>query len=379
MGSRHRFSSASTSLATTVMLIWMCVASAATDYYKLLGVSRDASLKEIKKAYRQKSLEFHPDKNKEEGAAEKFAEIARAYEVLSDEDKKPIYDKYGEEGLKQHEERGGGGGGGFDPFEDMFSHFGFNFGGGQRQRGKETTPSMELPLHLTLEQLYKGASIDIVYVRQALCLQWEMCMKNAPECQGPGIRVIRQQLAPGFVQQVQQRDSRCVARGKMWKDNCSSCPQQTVTEKINLTIEVQAGLRNNEKITFEGVTDEAPGLAPGDLHFVVFTEPHDVYHRDKDDLYKTMEVALVDALTGFEITLKHLDGQEFTVTVDTVTDCDHVMRVPGKGMPRRNGRGFGDLYLTFEVDFPDELTKEQKTAIRKILGDADKNKKSDEL
>lgn len=343
----------------------------AADYYQLLGISRSATLKEIKKAYRSKSLEFHPDKNKEEGASEKFSTIARAYEVLSDEDKKSVYDQHGEEGLKQHElqkqqqEHGGGGfGGGFD---DIFSQF-FG-GGGQRQQksSEQQTPSVTIPLHVSMEQLYKGDTIEVQYVRQVLCLQWEMCMKNMPECQGPGIRVHRQQIAPGFVQQVQQHDTRCVARGKMWKNDCTACPQKTQTEKVNLSIEVTPGLRPNDKITFDKVTDERPGYIAGDLHFVITQEPHDVYHRDRDDLYKTIEVPLVDALTGFTISLQHLDGKEFSVTVNEVTDCDHVMRVPGKGMPRRSGRGYGDLFITFEVDFPDTLSDEQKVEIRRIL------------
>jgi DnaJ-class molecular chaperone len=371
-----------------IIIVLSCFAgSLAADFYKLLGLSRDASLKEIKKAYRQKSLEYHPDKNKEEGAADKFAEIARAYEVLSDEDKKKIYDRHGEEGLKQHEQQQGGGGGGFGGgFDDIFSQF---FGGGQgggRQRGdgEQQTESVTIPLHVTLEQLYKGHTIEATYVRQVLCLQWEMCVKSMPECQGPGVRVHRQQIAPGFVQQVQQHDARCVSRGKMWKQNCSACPAKTVTEKVDLTVDISAGLRPNERITFEKVADEKPGYTAGDLIFVIMQEPHKVYHRDRDDLYKTMEVPLVDALTGFTITLQHLDGKEFDVTVNEVTECDHVLRVPGKGMPRRNGRGFGDLYLTFEVDFPDTLTQEQKIAIRQILGDGShnsnsENKSNDEL
>ena len=122
-----------TSIRLFVQLCALLSVVVTADYYKLLGVSRNASTKEIKKAYRQKSLEFHPDKNKEEGASEKFAEIARAYEVLSDENLKEIYDRHGEEGLKQHEQRGGGGGGG-GGFDDIFSQFGFNFGGGGRRR-----------------------------------------------------------------------------------------------------------------------------------------------------------------------------------------------------------------------------------------------------
>ena len=365
----HNISLAGRLCYSFVLLLLLSAVAAArgTDFYKLLGLSRDATAKEIRKAYRIKSLEYHPDKNKEEGASEKFAEIARAYEVLSDEELKGIYDRYGEEGLKDHEQRGGGGGGG--GFEDLFEQFGF--GGGRRGRRNEeqTTPSVEIPLHLTLNQFYLGETIEVKYTRQVLCLQWEMCVKQAPDCQGPGIRVRRQQLAPGFVQQVQTADDRCVARGKMWSSGCSACPSKTTTESIELTVDVSPGLRAGEHISFEGVADERPGYKAGDLHFILLEEMHEDFHRDRDDLYKTMEVPLVDALTGFSITLTHLDGKDFTVQVSTVTDCDHVMRVPGKGMPRRNGRGFGDLYLTFEVDFPDELTPAQKTAIRQILGD----------
>lgn len=346
----------------------------AEDFYKLLGVSRSATSKEIKKAYRQKSLEFHPDKNKAEGAAEKFAEINRAYEVLSDQEKRDIYDRHGEEGLKQHEQHGGGGGG--SPFDDFF---GFNFGGRQRRNQEHRTSSVEVPLELTLEQLYKGDTFEVSYIRQVLCLRWEMCMKTNQECQGPGVRVRRQQIAPGFVQQVQQADERCVAPGKMWLQNCSECPTKTETEKISLTIDVNKGMRPGEAITFEGVTDEKPGYKPGDLIFIINEKPHKDYHRDGDHLYKTMEIPLVDALTGFSITLQQLDGTEFTVKIDDTVECDQVVRVPGKGMPRRSGRGYGDLYITFEVDFPDELTGDQKVQLRKILGSASSSKAEGEL
>jgi len=340
----------------------------AVDFYKVLGIKRRASPKEIKKAYRQKSLEFHPDKNKQEGAAEKFAEISRAYEVLSDDDKREIYDAHGEDGLKQHEQQGGGpGGGGFD---DIFSHFGFNpFGNGrEREQREQTTPSVQVPLRMTLKQLYVGSTIEVEYVREVLCVNWQECMKNNQECQGPGIKVRMQQIAPGFVQQVQQRDERCISRGKMWKPNCRACPSgQTETEKIDLTIDVNAGMRNQEHITFEGVADEKPGMQAGDLIFVIEEIGDDSYHRDGDQLYKTIEIPLVDALVGFSIELTHLDGHKFVVDVDGVIECDQVKRIPSKGMPRRSGRGFGDLYLTFEVDFPDSLSENQMMILKDIL------------
>lgn len=342
------------------------------DFYKTLGVKRSATTKEIKKAYRQLSLKYHPDKNSEEGAAEKFAEIARAYEVLADEEKKQIYDRYGEDGLKQHEDQqahGGGGGGFGGGFDDIFSQFFGGQHGRRRDDGEQRSPSVHIPLHLTLEQLYKGENIEVEYVRQVLCLNWEQCVKSAPDCQGPGVRVRRQQLAPGFVQQVQQADDRCVARGKMWNPNCRECPEKTQSEKIDLTIGVYPGLRNEEEIAFEGVADEKPGMQPGHLVFHVFEEKHEVFHRDRDDLYLTMEIPLVDALTGFSFQLKHLDGHEFTVTQTDVTDCDFVQVVHNKGMPRRSGKGFGNLYITYEVDFPDELSAKQREAIREILAE----------
>ncbi|KAL7535102.1 hypothetical protein ACHAWF_005060 [Thalassiosira exigua] len=355
----------------TLLALLASVVRGAQDFYKLLGIKRSASPKEIKKAYRSKSLEFHPDKNKEEGAAEKFAEIAYAYEVLTDEEKKEIYDRHGEEGLKQHEQRQGQGGG-HGGFDDIFSHFGFNFGGhgGRGRQREQTTPNVDVPLRVTMKQLYLGDTIEVSYTRQTLCTNWQDCMRNNQECQGPGVKVRMQQIAPGFVQQVQQRDERCVAQGKMWRSNCRECPSgQTQQEKIELTIDLNKGMYPGESISFEGVADEKPGMNPGDLNFVIVQEKDEYFHRDGDHLYITMEIPLVDALTGFKHEFTHLDGHKFTVNVSGVTECDHVMRVTGKGMPRRGGRGgFGDLYITFDVEFPDSLTDEQRAGIRKILG-----------
>lgn len=351
----------------------VCVAMAA-DFYKILGLSRRATHKEIKKAYRQMSLKYHPDKNKEEGAAEKFAEIARAYEVLSDENLKEVYDSRGEEGLKQHEQQqahgGGGGGGGF---EDIFSHFGFNFGGGggggRNRGGQQRTDDVEIPLRVSMKQLYEGVILEVHYVREVLCVNWEECTRNNPECTGPGVKAFRQQIAPGFVQQVQQNDDRCIARGKMWRSNCNACPKgKTTSEKIDLTLDVTPGMRNGERITFEGVADEKPGFEAGDLHFVIQeTTKGGSFSREGDNLYTTIEIPLVDALAGANISILHVDGKPISFTISDVVECDHVMRLHGKGMPRRNGRGHGDLYVTFDVDFPDTLTDKQKTEIRRIL------------
>ena len=279
----------------TLLALFTNIIQAAQDFYKLLGVKRSATQKEIKKAYRAKSLQYHPDKNKEEGAAEMFAEIAYAYEVLTDEDKKEIYDRHGEEGLKQHEQ-GQGQGGGHGGFEDIFSHFGFGgFGGGGRRQREQSTPNVDVPLRVTMKQLYLGDTIEVDYIRQTLCVNWQECMKNNQECQGAGIKVRMQQIAPGFVQQVQQRDERCVAAGKMWRTNCRECPNgQTQEEKIRLTIDINKGMYPGEPITFEGVADEKPGMTAGDLNFVIVQEQDDHYHRDGDHLYVTVSFVLIE-------------------------------------------------------------------------------------
>lgn len=351
-------------------LVSLAIAKGAS-FYDLLGISRQATTKEIKKGYRKKSLENHPDKNKSEGASEKFAEIARAYEVLSDESLREIYDRQGLKGLEEHEKRQNGpGGGGFDPFDDFFDPFG-GFGGrrgGGRGSQEQRTDEVEMPVFLTLRQFYKGEILDVHYVRDVLCSKWEECMRKDTECAGPGVKLVRQQIAPGFVQQVQMNEPRCTAPGKSWRNNCKACPKgKTEAEKIELTIDVTKGMRPGERITFESVTDEKPGYIAGDLHIKLAEIPHNLYRRDNDHLYMRKEIPLVDALTGFQMELTHVDDHKFTVTVDGVTECDHVMRVPGKGMPRRSGRGFGDLYITFEVDFPDALNDAQKKSIREIL------------
>jgi len=314
------------------------------------------------------SLQYHPDKNKDKGASEKFSEIARAYEVLSDEEKRSTYDRYGEDGLKQSEARGGGGGGG-GGFGDIFEQFGFRGFGNQQQNQRERkTPNVEMPLRMALKQLYLGEVLEVDYVREVLCTNWRDCTKKSNDCQGPGVKIRTQQLAPGFVQQVQVRDDTCIARGEMWKSSCKACPNgKTEPEKTSLTVDVTKGMRNGEPINFEGVADEKVGHAAGDLIFIIQEAKHDVFNRDGDNLYATVEIPLVDALVGFTHTIKHLDGHDVEMKVDDVTECDMVRKVKGEGMPRRSGSGFGDLFVTFEVDFPEALTEEQKTAIDNIL------------
>ena len=354
-----------------LLLICLIISLASADYYKTLGITKKATTKEIKKAYRQLSLKYHPDKNKEEGASSKFSEIARAYEVLSDEEKRETFDRHGEEGLKQQEQRGGGGGGG-DPFSSMFENFGFGgFGNrnNQRQQQENKTPNVEIPLRLNLKQLYLGEVLDVEYVRETLCQNWKECTKKSQDCQAPGIKIRTQQLAPGFVQQVQVRDEKCIGRGEMWRNDCRACPNgKTEPDQTKVQVDITKGMRNNEPIIFEGIADEKVGFVAGDLVFVVNELKHEYFNRDGDNLYASVEIPLVDALVGFTHTMKHLDDHEVVITVSDITECDMIRRVAGQGMPRRSGNGFGDLFVTFEVVFPaKKFNDKDKAGLEAIL------------
>eukprot|EP00752_Nemacystus_decipiens_P006006 g5424.t1 len=337
------------------------------DLYEILGLGRGASSSEIKKAYRQLSLKYHPDKNPSEDAAARFAEVASAYEVLSDEEKRDTYDRFGEEGLKRKEQ-----GGSADPFSDMFSHFGF--GGGRRQREESRTPNVEIPLRVSLRQLYQGDTFDTVYVRQAMCVGAGQCEKKCKDCHGPGIAIKAQHLGPGFIQHVQVRDDNCVAHGKCWKKNCSACPNgPTQQEEVILTAEVQKGMRDRDTIVFEEVADEAIGHRAGHLVFIIETLVHPDFTRRNDDLHMDMEIPLVDALSGFETSFKHLDGHLVEVKRGGITSPGDVLQIKKEGMPRRgsSGKTFGSLYIRFSIAFPKVLSAQQVSTLRGVLLDGE--------
>lgn len=350
-----------------IILLIAVVLAENRDFYKILEVSKQASDAEIKKAYRKKSLKFHPDKNPSPDAAEKFAEIGAAYEVLSDKEKRAVYDRGGEDAVKQQEQRSNQPS--MDPFS-IFEAFGFGGMGGRRQQHNEEprTANAEIPFRVSLKQLYTGDLLDVSYKRQVLCMNAKSCEKNSKECQGPGIKMKVQQLAPGFVQQVQVQDASCVAKGKAWKSPCKACPNgATEDDEIQLVIDLQAGMMENDVVKFEQVTDEAVGHIAGDLIFKIIQEPHDIFTRSGDDLHMALKISLLDSLVGFKTTVVHLDNHIVEISKSDVTYCSEVMKIPDEGMPKKSGKGKGDLYVTFLIDFPRDLTASQKASIQNIL------------
>lgn len=358
-------------LAVLFSILLVCIvyyASAGKDYYKILGVSKAATAAELKKAYRKLSLKYHPDKNPAPDASEKFAELSVAYDVLSDPEKREAYNRGGEDAVKMQEQRENTPAS--DPFS-IFEHFGFGGfggGGGRRQQEEQRTPNVEIPVRVSLRQLYVGEVLDVEYVRQVVCVEANTCQKQNKDCQGPGIKVRMQQLAPGFVQQVQVSDPSCVARGKSWKSPCKACPNgMTEQEEISLTVDIQAGMKDGDTIKFDQVADEAVGHIPGDLIFTIVQATHSLFRRQGDDLHMGFTISLLESLVGFSKTIEHLDGHKVDIIKNDVTYCSQIIVIKNEGMPKRGSRNKGDLYVTLSIIFPHEFNDRQKGLIRQAL------------
>uniref|UniRef100_A0A665VAP0 DnaJ heat shock protein family (Hsp40) member A2a n=1 Tax=Echeneis naucrates TaxID=173247 RepID=A0A665VAP0_ECHNA len=312
-----------------------------TKLYDILGVSPSASENELKKAYRKLAKEYHPDKNP--NAGDKFKEISFAYEVLTNPEKKELYDRYGEQGLRE----GGGGGPGMD---DIFSHiFGggfFNFMGGQggrsRNGGRRRGEDMVHPLKFSTGQGGKTGAVQ-----------------KCTTCRGRGMRIMIRQLAPGMVQQMQSVCTDCNGEGEVIseKDRCKKCEGKKVVKEVKiLEVHVDKGMKHSQKITFGGEADQAPGVEPGDIVLVLQEKEHETFKRDGNDLFMNHKIGLVEALCGFQFMLKHLDARQIVVKYPAgkVIEPGSVRVVRGEGMPQyRNPFEKGDLYIKFDVQFPD--------------------------
>lgn len=347
------------------------------DFYKILGVPRDATPKQIKKAYRELSLKYHPDKIKgDKSKEEKYVEIGNAYEVLSDEEKRRIYDQYGEEGLKN------GGGVKFNNPFDIFSSFGFGGGGGghaHNHHEQRKGPSVEIPLEVTLQDLYLGKSFTVGHKKQVLCHKCRGTgakdsddVQTCPDCGGSGTKIFTQQLGPGFITQTQRTCDKCGGKGKIVKSTCPVCKGAKVEiEDDTITVYVEKGMPNGHSIIFEQEADEAPEITPGDVIFKIVTLPHKRFTRVEHDLHMKMNITLLEALVGFSKTFKHLDGHDVTVTKDSVTKPGEIIMVPEEGMPHHNyASQTGNLYVEVSIKMPNSVTEEQKQAFRELLKDA---------
>lgn len=343
-------------------------------FYKLLGIDKGASDDQVKRAYKKLAMKHHPDRGGDEAT---FKEISKAYNVLSTPEKRAIYDAHGEEALNNMDQ-GGGPQGGPDPF-DLFSQiFGFN-AGGQRQRGKPRTADSTYELQVTLEELYKGTSRDIVFNREAVCGSCNghggLDVRQCPVCNGTGQQVTMHQMGP-FMQQVASPCGRCGGKGMVIPPGgeCKKCKRKgTVKEKKTFSVDVEAGFADGREFRFRGQADEAPGHDAGDVVILIRQKPHKVFHRAQDALVMTKTITLSEALCGFQFSTTFLDGSELTIksSPGQVIRPGDIMTTEGKGMPRPHGQKPGDLHLILEVDFPKEVPIESHNKLREVLGGED--------
>ncbi|WP_434928489.1 molecular chaperone DnaJ [Shewanella sp. HL-SH8] len=341
------------------------------DFYEVLGVSRDVSEREIKKAYKRLAMKFHPDRNPGDKAAEaSFKEVKEAYEILTDSDKKAAYDQFGHAGVDPN--RGGGHGGQGD-FGDIFGDvFGDIFGGGRRgggQRQAARGSDLRYNLELSLEEAVRGLTKELRIPTLAAC---DLCDGSGAKagtkattcgtCHGQG----QVQMRQGFFA-VQQACPTCQGRGKIIKDPCSKCHGEGRVEKSKtLSVKIPAGVDTGDRIrlTGEGEAGEF-GAPPGDLYVQVSVREHNIFTRDANNLYCEVPISFSKAALGGEIEVPTLDGK-VSLKIPTETQTGRMFRLRGKGVKSVRSHAVGDLLCKVVMETPVNLNDKQKELLREF-------------
>ncbi len=342
------------------------------DYYEVLGVARTCSEADLKSAFRKSAMQWHPDRNPGDAAAElKFKELNEAYQCLSDAQKRAAYDRFGHAAF----ENGGGGGGGFggdgfgasmsDIFEDLFGNM---MGGGGRRAGggsgRERGADLRYNLEITLDDAFKGKQAQIVVPTSISC---EACTGSGAKpgskprvcgtCGGQG-RVRAQQ---GFFA-IERTCPSCQGRGQTIDDPCGACSGAgRVSRERTLSVNIPTGVEDGTRIRLAGEGEAGLRGGPaGDLYIFLSIKPHPFFQRDGADLYCRLPISMVQAALGDEVTVRTMDGGEAKVKVPEGTQSGRQFKLRGKGMPVLRSRDVGDLYLQAVVETPQSLTRRQR-------------------
>ena len=350
------------------------------NFYEILGVKKDVNEKELKKQYRKLALKWHPDKNlnNQEEAKKKFEEISNAYQVLLDPEKREIYDKYGEEGLKESEQ-----GGGFHSANDMFASF-FQGGGfnpmGQRQQRKKGKRIVH-HVNISLKDLYFGKTKVYNIKINKLCLECmgKGCKKviKCKKCNGQGVIFIRRMIGPGMMQQMQTTCHDCQGEGEI-KDRktlCKVCDGEgSKNIKKEFKFNIQRGMKEGEFKVFEEEGNEIINGENGDVILVVNQIEHETLSRKGDDLIYTKFINLVDALTYQNFSFEHISGEMITINDNKLLKHDSYHLFEGLGMPIKEEEDkFGNLIVKYNIIYPPSLTDKQKDNFLKIFGKKKEN------
>lgn len=349
------------------------------DYYELLGVGRDADESTLKKAFRKKAMEFHPDRNPDNPEAEKkFKEFGEAYDVLKDPEKRAAYDRYGHAAFEGGMGGGsrGGGAGGFD-FSDVFEEFFGDFmgGGGRRggRRGAARGSDMRFNMEISLEEAYNGKTDTINVPSTVAC---EPCggsgaaEGSTPEtcsgCGGAG----KVRANQGFFM-VERTCPRCQGAGQIITNPCKSCRGAGKVQKNKtLQVKIPKGVEEGTRIRLSGEGEAGDRGAPaGDLYIFLSIKPHQLFKRDGDMLYCQVPIPMTTATLGGQIEVPTIEGKRARIKVPDGTQSGRQFRLRGKGMPELNGGFVGDMIIETLVETPVNLTKKQRELMEEFASE----------
>ncbi|MDS1029441.1 molecular chaperone DnaJ [Bacillota bacterium LX-D] len=345
------------------------------DYYEVLGVNKDASQDEIKKAYRKLARKYHPDVNPgDKSAEEKIKEINEAYAVLSDQEKRASYDQFGHAGASGQGFGGfGGGNADFSGFGDIFDMFFGGFGGRGQHRGPQKGDDVRYDLHITFEEAAFGVEKDIEIPKMEEC---SICHGSGAEpgttpetctvCSGTGQVRITQNTPLGHFQTI-KTCHHCNGTGKIIKNRCHACKgrgQVSVTKKIHLNI--PAGVDNDSRLRVSGEGELGTlGGPPGDLYVFIVVKPHKMFKRQGYDVYCDFPISIVQASLGDELQVPTLDGK-VKLKIPEGTQTGTSFRLKGQGIPKLRGSGRGDQHVRVNVVIPTNLTEKQKELLQQF-------------
>jgi len=356
------------------------------DYYEVLGVGRNASKEEIKKAYRKLAMKYHPDMNKDDPkkAEEKFKEISEAYEVLVDDEKRARYDQFGHEGVQSAFRTGGFDWSDFTHFADISDIFGdlggFGFGGSifdqffgrSARRGPQEGRSLRYDIEISIEEAARGVEKEIRVPHSVACKTCEGAgaksgdMKTCPTCKGSG--QIQRGQRRGYTSFVTITNCpTCRGTGKQVLKKCPDCDGAGVTQTTStIKVSVPKGADEGMRLRIRGAGEASPnGGQPGDLYIVVHIAEHPVFTRDGNDLWVEAPISFAQAALGAEIKVPTLDGDAL-VTIPAGTQTGTVFRLKGRGMPDLRGYSTGDQFVKVVVVTPTKLTPQQKELLRQL-------------
>ena len=344
-----------------------------TEYYDRLGVSKDASQDEIKRAYRKMSKKYHPDINKEPGAEEKYKEVQEAYETLSDDQKRAAYDQYGPDGANGFGGQGGfggfDGGAGFGGFEGIFSSF---FGGGatRNPNAPRQGDDLQYRVNLSFEEAIFGAEKEVHYNREATC---KTCSGSGAKpgtspvtcgrCHGQGVINVDTQTPLGMMRRQVTCDV-CHGTGQEIKEPCQTC-HGTGHEKQShkVSVKIPAGVETGQQIRLAGQGEAGFNGGPyGDLFVIINVNPSDKFTRDGSTIYYTLNISFVQAALGDTVEVPTVHGN-VEMTIPAGTQTGKTFRLKGKGAPRLRGGSQGDQHVTVKIVTPTKLNDAQKEAL----------------